>query len=253
MKIADILKKFNDIAGNRPPLLNETNIIVRKVSEKLTLETGVVKNDIFSVPKKFKNKVIELMSPRVLEAHGGYKYGVHMVGGNRSPVVWELLKNLLKGKRINVVTACNVEGRIPILVRLGLLGKVYYPKSTVYGLSDIATLNGNLILGNTLGATGWYVSPNTLPLLAFAAPLVGGYGLGKIGGLAFKAAADAFDKASQTAEHIRALEFGGTLGAGYMSQEAATERQRGVSANNRSEHGGRRGLMLEAQNYAALV
>lgn len=88
-------------------------------------------------------------------------------------------------------------------------------------------------------------------------PVLGGLMIGELVGrtmsLAFKAGVSALDYASAQAEHMRALEFGGTLGAGFRSQSAATERQRAVQMLQRTHLGGRRGLGTEAATYAALL
>ena len=181
---------------------------------------------------------------------GKWPFKQHVYKGTK-PIVWELLKSFIKGKKIDIVHSSNPGGHIPLLVRLGLLGKVYYPKHIVSPVHAVGAGSASFI--ERLITSSWYVSPNAYPLLGIALPIVAGYAGGKIAGMAFRAGADALDKTNATAEHIRALEFGGTLGTGYMSQEAATERQRGVSANNRTHLGSRKGLTLEAQNYAALV
>jgi hypothetical protein len=86
-------------------------------------------------------------------------------------------------------------------------------------------------------ATGWFV----------------GSAIGRAAELSFKAGMSAIQYAAAKAEQLRSLEFGGTLGAGYRTQSAATERQRAMQALQRNHMGGRRALGTEAQQYAALI
>ena len=77
--------------------------------------------------------------------------------------------------------------------------------------------------------------------------------IGRTFSMAFKAGVAALEYAQGRGEQIRALEFGGTLGAGFRTQSAATERQRAVQAINRTHLSGRRALGHEAVNYHALI
>jgi hypothetical protein len=90
-------------------------------------------------------------------------------------------------------------------------------------------------------------------LFPITAAYTAGHAIGRTMELGFKAAVSALDYSAAQYEQIRALEFGGTLGAGYKTQEAATERQRAVQALQRTHLAGRRSLGMEAMNYHALV
>ena len=75
----------------------------------------------------------------------------------------------------------------------------------------------------------------------------------KLAASAFKSGVAAIDYASARAESVRALEFGGTLGAGYVSSASSNERQRAIRALQRNHLDGTPALGLEAQNYSALI
>lgn len=66
----------------------------------------------------------------------------------------------------------------------------------------------------------------------------------------FKGALTALDTFSAFTNHVRSLEFGGSLSNGYLSTSAATERQRAVREIQRSHVGGRRMLGREATMYS---
>jgi hypothetical protein len=91
----------------------------------------------------------------------------------------------------------------------------------------------------------------------FLLPIAAGAALGSFAGrmfdLSYKAGNAALAYANSTAEHIRALEFGGTLGAGFKTNAAATERQRAVQALQRTHLAGRGALGSEALNYSAII
>ena len=67
------------------------------------------------------------------------------------------------------------------------------------------------------------------------------------------AARKSADIASSMVEQSRSLEFGGTIGAGFKSQAAATERKRALQQSQKSPMSGRRNMTKEAENYAAQV
>ena len=97
----------------------------------------------------------------------------------------------------------------------------------------------------------------TSRLGSILSPLIGwgtlAYTSVRLAELSFKAAVGAMDYANAKVQQIRSLEFGGTLGAGFQTQEAATERQRAVQMLQRTHLGGRRGLGTEASNYHLLI
>lgn len=110
---------------------------------------------------------------------------------------------------------------------------------TAAGKKSILTHVGTAKLGAVVGT--------------MAAGITLGYAAGRGAEFLFKTAVNAVESITAIAEHARALEFGGTLGAGYQTQEAATERQRALKMIQRNHLSGRRALGLEAQNYSALV
>ncbi|PIU55711.1 MAG: hypothetical protein COS89_06765, partial [Deltaproteobacteria bacterium CG07_land_8_20_14_0_80_38_7] len=79
-----------------------------------------------------------------------------------------------------------------------------------------------------------------------------GSGIAGMAALAFKGAMATMNYLDSAMEHIRGLEFGGTLGPGYRTGAAATERQRSISELQRSPIAGRRFLGSEAKMYAGL-
>lgn len=72
-------------------------------------------------------------------------------------------------------------------------------------------------------------------------------------GMAFKGALASIDYANAAIEHMKALEFGGTLGPGFRTGAAVTERQRAVQELQRIPLSGRRFLGDEASIYAGLI
>jgi len=90
-----------------------------------------------------------------------------------------------------------------------------------------------------------------------ALPIWWGYTIGTttahLAGLAFKGALAATDFVSNEIESIRNIEFGGTLGPGYRTGAAVTERQRSIVELQRSHVPSQRFMGSEASVYSALI
>ena len=74
-----------------------------------------------------------------------------------------------------------------------------------------------------------------------------------LAGLAFKGAISALQFAQTEKEHMRQVEMGGSLGIGFMSGAAATERQRCIQELQRTPLAGRRFMGREASMYAGIT
>jgi len=72
-------------------------------------------------------------------------------------------------------------------------------------------------------------------------------------GMYFRTMVKATDYINDVVNHSRSLELGGYMGPGFMTQEAATERQRMMSELRNSPNSNRRFLGSEASIYSGLV
>ena len=122
----------------------------------------------------------------------------------------------------------------------------------VTGTSTISSMGpSKTIVG--IGVSG--VLRKTFSLLPFIPPVVGaGVGLTAAAGFTFlfKKTLKAIEYVDGAKEHMRSLEFGGSLGPGFRSEHAATERSRLTSALMESPNSGRRFFGQEAKIYGGL-
>ncbi len=92
---------------------------------------------------------------------------------------------------------------------------------------------------------------------AAALPLIAGITIGGIAAdlstLAFKGAVASLNYMDTLIQHTRNLEFGGSLGPGFTSGAAATERQRAVQELQRTPMAGRRFMGREANIYSGIT
>lgn len=110
----------------------------------------------------------------------------------------------------------------------------------------ITSSAGALQTSVTVSSIGAVLHPIAVGVLA-------GTAVAHLTGLAFKGAVAAINYVDAEIEHMRALELGGTLGPGFRSGAAATERQRAIQALQRTPLAGRRFLGQEASMYSTLI
>ena len=119
-----------------------------------------------------------------------------------------------------------------------------------------ATFDGIVNVGLPAGAQ-LVKTFSILPTLkGIGLPLIGalaGYGTAKLVGFTINKAIQVTNKVNEVAEHVRSLEFGGTLGPGYRTGAAATERQRLVQELQNSSSSNRRFKGQEASLYSGII
>ncbi len=136
---------------------------------------------------------------------------------------------------------------IHIYAKKGPFGKAFNPV--------LRTLSPGIGSKTALGMKSKSIiaSVFTSPLLGFLVGATAGYMGVRLGGSVVDKIWAGAKKAESVREHMRSLDFGGTLSAGYYTQSAATERQRADQALSMSDKGGRRNLGKEADLYAATL
>ena len=110
----------------------------------------------------------------------------------------------------------------------------------------LAAGSRSLVASSVISGIGAVMSPIAWGMLV-------GEGVAHLAGLAFKGAVTAMDYVAAQTEHVRSLEFGGSLSAGFRSGAAATERQRCVKELQRTPLAGRRFMGQEANLYSSLI
>ena len=113
-----------------------------------------------------------------------------------------------------------------------------------------AFTGGKIQISGDIGKFLVTYKPILSGIVGIAGGVIVGKGLWWVGKTLVEQSARAVDYIKASAEHMRNIEMGGYLSAGYMSAEAATERQAGVKALMASPFNGREMLGQEAQMYS---
>lgn len=146
------------------------------------------------------------------------------------------IKDFIAQKRLRKVTSRSLYETLTKYGWKGTKAEMGIPKWLVSRVAAARTVStiGSVLLPIAIGAKGGELFGNML-------------------GLAFKGAVAAMDYVDAEIQHMRALEFGGTLGPGFRAGAAATERQRAMQALQRTPLAGRRFLGQEASMYSNLI